>query len=159
MTNTVLSRKGGSTAGPATSNRAPQIVTHEINIADYAAIVTTGGLAQVLYIPADTYFRLLRVEYVTAISLDSGGSGRIDIGDAADDDEFVSNSTTFTAGTDPTLLKGDGSSGDCYTAADAISLKLTGDKLAGGTANATGIVRFVWLQGDVSRNAKAVAGN
>jgi hypothetical protein len=149
MANVTSLAKGGTANSPAT-NRAPNIVTHEVNIASaVAAGLATTEYVVVTNIPADTYFRLLQVEVVTSLSL--GAGARIDLGDSADDDEFVSNATTLTAGTNLTLLKGDGSSGDVYTAADTLRLKVTGGTLA------SGILRFVWLQGDTARNALAVS--
>jgi hypothetical protein len=147
MANVLTKAKGGSIAGPL-SNQTIQIVKHELDIADFvAAGGATTELFRVVTIPADTYFKLLQVEVVDALSL--GGSARIDIGDSADDDEFVSNATTLTAGTNLTLAKQNGSSGDVYTAADHISVKVT------GAAIATGKLRFVWEQADCSRNAPA----
>ena len=145
---------GTGIAGTGTGNMGPKRWTSEINIATYAATVTTGGYIVVMNIPADTYFTLEQVEVVTALSLDASAS-RVDIGDSADDDEFVSNASTLTAGTNLTLIKVNGSSGNVYTAADTIRLKLTGDKLAGGTANATGVLRFVGTLMDTSRKAAA----
>jgi len=142
----------GGTSG-VTGGFAPTIWRHEIDIADAAGTVTTGGYTVVINIPADTYFTLEQVEVVEALDLDSGSSDRVDIGDSADDDEFVSNATTLTAGTNLTLLKVNGSSGNVYTASDTIRLKLTGDKLAGGTANATGKLRFVGTIMSTARKA------
>jgi len=156
MANITTLALGGSTGPVGATGPSPTVWTHEINLADAAATVTTGGLIRVVNCPADSVFTLDRVEIVTAVSLDSGASGRIDVGDSADDDEFVSNHTTFTAGTDATLLKTTGSTVGAYTSADHISLKVTGDKLAGGTANATGIIRFAGTCYSVARNAKAV---
>jgi hypothetical protein len=153
MANQTTLAKGGSTVPVAT-----QTLTrwdHEIDIADAAGTVTTGGYTVVLNIPADTYVTLEQVEVVTALDLDSGASDRVDIGDSADDDEWVSNATTLTAGTNLTLLKVNGTPGNVYTAADTIRLKLTGDKLAGGTANATGKLRFVGTIMSTARNAMA----
>lgn len=130
----------------------PRKWSHEIDIADAAGTVTTGGYTVVINIPADTKFTLEQVEVVEAISLDASSS-RIDIGDSADDDEFVSNATTLTAGTNLTLLKNNGSSGNVYTSADTLRLKLTGDKMAGGTADATGKLRFVGTIMSTARNA------
>jgi hypothetical protein len=153
MTN-ISTLAAGGTSGSAIGSVGPRKVTHEINLADLASTVTTGGYAVVASIPAGTYFRLLAAQIVTTLAVDAA-TQRIDLGDTDDDDEFVSNHSTATAGTYMTLLKGDGSLGDVYTSAKEIRMKLTGDKLAGGTANATGIVRFVWLQMDASRNAAA----
>lgn len=156
MANITTTAKGGTANSVAASNPL-QLVTHEINIADVAATVTTGGYATIVNVPADTYYEFLQAEVVTTLDLDSSTSDRVDIGDETDDDQFVSNATTLTAGTNLTIATTVGSLGLVYTAGEAVRLKLTGDKLAGGTANATGIIRFVWLQGDTSRKAPAVA--
>lgn len=147
MANVTTLAKGG-TVGFSGNGYSPVVVHHEIDIADAVA----AGLATTQYIvvanlPADTFFELEQVEVVDTVVL--GGSARIDIGDSADDDEFVSNATTYTAGTNLTLLKNNGSSGNVYTAADSLRLKLTGDAIA----SATGKIRFVWLQADTSRLA------
>ena len=149
MANILTLAKGGS--GQALATEQLTRWTHEIDMADLASTVTTGGYAVVVNIPADTYFTLEQVEVVTAISLDASSS-RVDIGDSADDDEFVSNATTLTAGTNLTLIKVNGTPGNVFTAADTLRLKLTGDKLAGGTANATGILRFVGTIMSTKRN-------
>lgn len=141
MTNQTTLAKGG-TSGASGEITGVKRWTHEIDIADAATVVTTGGYTVVVNVPVDTYITLEQVEVVTAVSLDASSS-RIDIGDSVDDDEFVSNASTLTAGTNLTLLKVNGSYGNVYTTADSIRLKLTGDKLAGGTANATGKLRFV----------------
>jgi len=119
---------------------------HEIDIAE----LVTSGLATTEYavvvnIPADSFFRLHQVEVVTALSL--GAGARIDIGDSADDDEFVTNASTLTAGTNLTLLKNDGSSGSVYGAADTLRLKVTGGTIA------TGKLRFVYELDSTARNA------
>lgn len=126
--------------------------TNEIDLADWTTTLTTGGYIVVMNIPANTYFTLEQVECVTTVDADAT-TERLDIGDSADDDEFVSNAATVTAGTDLTLIKVNGSSGNVYTSADTLRLKVTGDKLAGGTANATGIVRFVGTCMSTARNA------
>ena len=156
MTNITTTAKGGASTGNTSVGQAPVIVTHEINIADIAATVTTGGYATIVNIPDNTYFQFLQAECVTTVSLDASSS-RVDIGDVADDDQFVSNASTLTAGTVLTIATPTGSPGLVYDTTEAIRLKLTGDKMAGGTANATGIIRFSWLQGNCNRNAKAVA--
>ncbi len=136
---------GGSTV--AVANQGPTKWTHEINMADVTSLTTEYTV--VLNIPADTYFTLEQVEVVTTLDLDSGASDRVDIGDSADDDEFVSNATTLTAGTNLTLLKNNGSSGNVYTAADTLRLKLTGNKVG---STATGILRFVGTIMSTARN-------
>lgn len=156
MTNVTSSPPAvGGTSGVAVGvNGGPRKWTNEIDIADYADTVTTGGYIVVLNVPADTTYTLDNVECVTAVSLDAA-TNRVDIGDSADDDEFVSNAATLTAGTNLTLLKTTGSVVGANPSADSIRLKLTGDKLAGGTADASGIIRFVGTIMDCSRNAPA----
>lgn len=156
MTNSTAYKIGGSTGTVSAGEGQPvRMVKVELDIANVAATVTTGGVATIMTLPIDTYFKFIRAELVTAVSLDSSTSGRIDIGDATDDDQFVSNATTFTAGTDLTVITENGEDGPVYLAANALNIKLTGDKMAGGTANATGKVRFVFLIGDASRLAFA----
>jgi len=129
----------GSTVGVAGETIGIQRWEHEISI---AALVTAGLLtteyAVVLNVPADTYLTLEQVEVVDALSL--GAGARIDIGDSADDDEFVSNATTLTAGTNLTLIKVNGSSGNVYTAADTIRLKVTGGTIASGKLRFAGTI-------------------
>lgn len=154
MTNSTVAKVGGVTGSLSAGEGQPiRLVKLELDISKVAALVTTGGYATLMTIPADTYFKFYRAEVVTAVSLDSSSSGRIDIGDSGSLTIFVSNQTTFTAGADMTIAAETGSSGPCYTAADELRIKLTGDKLSGGTANATGIIRVVIAVGDVSRLA------
>lgn len=153
MTSQTSLALGGSSGVGSSQNRGPTAWFHEIDIADAATVVTTGGYTAVLNIPADTLVTVERFEIVEAVSLDSSTSGRIDLGDSSDDDQFISNLTTFTAGTDGTIVDSRGSPVGAYTAADSIRLKLTGDKLAGGTANATGKVRAVGTIMSTARNA------
>lgn len=157
MTNSTAFKIGGSTGTVADGSGQPvRIVKVELDIADVAALVTTGGLATIMTLPANTYFRFLYAESVTAVSLDSGASGRIDIGDDSDDDQYVTNQTTFAAGTIFTIAAGGNvhTDGEVTGAADSVAVKLTGDKLSGGTANATGIIRMVFLLGDATRKAQ-----
>lgn len=148
MANVTTLAKGGTGVAALANAEFPVIIKHEVDVAEaVAAGLATTEYVVVTNIPADTYFRLLQVEVVETVSL--GGSARLDLGDSADDDEFVSNATTYTAGTNLTLLKGDGSSGDVYTAADTLRLKVTGL----GVASATGKIRFVWMQAPTDRKA------
>lgn len=145
----VTTLAAGGTSGIAKGAVAPVIVKHEIDIADaVAAGLATTEYVVVTNIPADTYFRLLQAEVVDAVVLGSGA--RIDLGDSADPDEFVSNASTLTAGTNLTLIKGDGSSGDVYTAADTLRLTVTGAGIVSGK------IRFVWMMADTTRNAPAL---
>ena len=144
---------GGSTGLVAQGYQAsPRIVKIELDIADVAATVTTGGLVKYV-LPANTYFQFLYAEIIDTLDLDSSTSDRIDIGDASDDDQYVSNATTLTAGTVLTIVTPTHTDGLVVGAADFLSVKLTGDKLAGGTANATGKLRMVVLVGDCQRLA------
>lgn len=158
MANVTTLALGGATTGIVGSQaQGPQKWQHEIDIAEaVAAGVTTGGYVNIINVPADTYFTLEQAEIVTTLDLDSSTSDRVDVGDT-DDDEFVSNATTLTAGTNLTLLKVNGTYGNVYTTADSVRLKLTGDKLAGGTADATGKIRFAGFVCDMKRAARAEA--
>lgn len=145
MSNVTTLAKGG-TSGVAGETIGIRRWTHEIDIADaVAAGLATTEYVVVVNIPADTYFTLEQVEVVTALSL--GAGARIDIGDSADDDEFVSNATTLTAGTNLTLAKVNGSSGNVYTAADTLRLKVTGGTIA------SGLLRFAGTIMPTGRNA------
>jgi hypothetical protein len=145
MANVTTLKKGG-TSGTVFPERPVSIVTHEIDIATaVAAGLATTELVTVATIPADTYFKLLQVEVVTALSL--GANARIDLGDGTDDDEFVSNATTLTAGTNLTITKDSFTAGGTLSAADSLLLKVTGDTLASGK------LRFVWMQASTERNA------
>lgn len=146
MTNTTI---GGSAGLVSTGiGQAPRIVKISLDIADVASTVTTGGLVKYI-LPADTYFQFLNATARTALSLDSASSGRVDIGDQDDDDQYVTNQTTYTAGTRFTIASGGNTHSDglVVAAADFLAVKLTGDKLAGGTANATGIIDITILVG------------
>ncbi len=144
MTNITIGGSAGLVAaGPAQPVRLAKIT---LDISDVASTVTTGGLVKYI-LPANTYFQFLYAEVVTAISLDASAS-RIDIGDADDDDQYVSNASTLTAGTALTIVTPTHTDGLVTGAADFLAVKLTGDKLAGGTANATGVLRMVVLLGD-----------
>jgi hypothetical protein len=151
MTDTTI---GGSTGLVAAGITQPvRLVKIELDVADVAATVTTGGLVKYI-LPANTYFQFLYAEAVTTLDLDSSTSDRVDIGDASDDDQYVSNATTLTAGTAFTIATSTHTDGLVTGAADFLSVKLTGNKLAGGTADATGIIRMVVLLGDCTRTAK-----
>lgn len=153
MANVTTLKAGGTGAGYSGQN-GDGIFKHEINIADaVAAGLATTEQVKVADVPADSFFELLQVENATALDLDSGSSQQIDVGDGTDDDEFVAAATTEAAGTNHTIAKQTFTGGQVISSADAIWLKLTGDKLAGGTADATGIIRFVWKQYDTGRNA------
>jgi hypothetical protein len=146
MANVTTLASGSTTGVGPSGTKSLRVWQHEIDIADF---VTAGGLtteyAVVVNIPADTYFTLEQVEVVDALSL--GAGARIDIGDSADDDEFVTNATTLTADTNLTLAKVNGSSGNVYTAADTLRLKITGGTIA------SGVLRFVGTMASTARNA------
>lgn len=146
-------RAGGTVAGYH-GNVGNDIFKHEIDIADALtnnSTATTGDQFAVVTVPADSFFELLQVENATALDLDSGSSQRIDVGDGTDDDEFLTNITTETAGTNHTITKQTFTGGQVISAADTMYLKLTGDKITAGTA--TGTIRFVFKMHDTARNA------
>jgi len=155
MTNSTAFKIGGSTGTVSSGDSQPvRIVKVELDVADVAALVTSGGLATIMTLPANTYFQFLYAEAVTTIDLDSSTSDRVDIGDDSDDDQYVTNQTTLTAGTAFTIATPTHTDGLVTGAADSVTVKLTGDKLAGGTANASGIIRMCFLIGDCSRKAQ-----
>lgn len=118
------------------------ILKFELDMADVAALGTfsTGDGIKLLDAPADTYFELVQAEVVTALA----GITRVDVGDSQDDDEFITNQTTVSAGTNMTLTKETFTNGKVLSAADDFIVKLTGTP-------STGIIRFVALVGDATR--------
>lgn len=161
MTNSTAYAIGGNDVIAAGKSNSV-IVKGTFDIANVAATVTTGGYAEILQVPANTFFEILAAEIVTVTDLDASTSDRVDIGDADDDDLYVSNATTNTAGYDyvltgATTLDSTHRTSKLYTDAGSIRLKLTGDKLAGGTANASGKIRFVFRLTDTNDVALATA--
>jgi len=143
MANVTTLACGGSTV--VVPGSKPMDIHWEIDIAE----AVTAGLATTEYVtvfsfPADTYYKIKQIEVVEALSL--GAGARIDVGDAADDDEYVTNATTLTAGTNLTLT----SDNEKYQGSAAeIRLKVTGGTIA------TGKLRFVVEVGSMVRNANA----
>lgn len=117
-------------------------------ITDNGAFTSTNQV-NLMTIPADTKVTIDQVEVITAFSLGSTGN-RLDLGDSADDDEFVSNATSYAAGTNLTLLKNVGSSGSVYSAADQLLLKISGNAIASGKLRVYGTAY------SSARNAPAV---
>lgn len=158
MTNSTAYKIGGTSGIVAGHNHpAVRCVKLELDVADVASTVTTGGYAELLTLPANAFFRFIGAKAITALSLDSSSSGRVDIGDEDDDDQFCTNITTYTA--DTVFARASGgeyhSDGEMMgAAAGSFRIKLTGDKLAGGTANATGIIQVIFLIGDPGRLAQ-----
>ena len=156
MTNSTAYKIGGTGELVASGYDAPvRLIKLELDVADVAATVTTGGYAELATLPAYAFVRFIGAKAVTALSLDSASSGRVDIGDEDDDDQFVTNQTTYGAG----LVFTRASGGEYHTDGEMISssagslrIKLTGDKLAGGTANATGIIQVNLLVASGVRN-------
>lgn len=137
MANVTTLAMGGTTNVAVGNSVGSNLMKFEVDIAE----AVTAGLATTEYvvvvnIPADTYFQLRQVEVVETLSL--GAGARIDIGDSVDDDEFVTNATTLTAGTNLTLLKSNLSNGDVTPTAETLRLKVTGGTIA------TGKLRFVF---------------
>lgn len=154
MTNSTTYRFGGDDLVSIGQDKTA-VIGGTFDIANVAATVTTGGYAEILAIPANTFFEILAMENVSAISIDSGSSNRVDLGDGDDDDLYVTNATTATAGYDYVMTGASTLSSTAkifklYSSAGSIRLKLTGDKLGGGTANATGKIRFVFRLTDCS---------
>jgi len=141
----VTSLVAGSGTGISAGVRNIRTVRHSIDIAD----AVTEGLLTTEYVtvfsfPADTYYKVLAVEVVEACSL--GAGARLDVGDADDDDEYVTNATTLTAGTKLTLTA---DTEKLQDAASEIRLKVTGGTIA------SGVVSFILLVGDISPNVNA----
>jgi len=143
----VTTLSAGSNNSLAIGTSVPKTYKFEVDIAD----AVTAGLLTTEYVtvftfPADTYLEILNIEVTTACSL--GAGARIDVGDTTDDDEFVTNATTLTAGTNLTLTA---DSVKTLVAADEIRLKVTGGTIA------SGVISFVVRATDISPrlNAKA----
>ena len=145
MTNVTTLAIGG-TVNTSFGQKTPQTVSHEIDI----ATAVSRGLATTEYvvainIPAHTHLQLYNATVVNALSL--GAGARIDIGDSADDDRFVTNATTLTAGTNLTLAVGE----RYYATADTLRIKVTGGTIA------SGLIRFTIGLVDCTRNPAATA--
>jgi len=141
----VTTLSAGSNSALSKGLRTVNVYEHTIDIADAVAegLLTTEYVT-VFSFPADTWYKILAIEVVDALSL--GGSARIDVGDADDFDEYVTNATTLTAGTRLTLT----ADNEKYqNSAAEIRLKVTGDAIASGT------ISFVVLAADTSSNANA----
>ena len=124
----VTNLSAGSNSSLAVGSSELKIYRHTIDFADAVA----EGLATTEYVtvftfPADTYYEILAVEVIDALSL--GAGARIDLGDAGDDDEYVTNATTLTAGTRLTLTA---DTKKLQNAASEIRLKVTGATIASG---------------------------
>lgn len=140
-----------SGTSPATGLSAyvnpPVVVKHEVNLAELRNITgfATGDQIALLSVPEDTLVLALVLENATAVT----NVTRFDLGDGSDDDRFVTNALTFTAGTNHTIVL---DAPYHYTAADTIDLKVTGT-----IASATGTVRIVAVLADASRKAPATS--
>lgn len=125
----------------------PVVVKHEIDLSKLRTItgfVTTDQIA-LLSVPAETLVLGLVLENVTALT----NVTRLDLGDGGDDDRFVTNATTLTAGTNHAIIL---DAPYLYATADTIDLKV-----AGTIASATGTVRIVAVLADASRKAPATS--
>lgn len=138
----VTTKAAGGT--DTTTGKGGEVLTHVLDIADFVA---AGGATteqfRAVNIPAKSVARLLAVEVTEALSLGTGA--RVDIGDSTDDDEFVTNATTLTAGTFLTLLKNDTTQGLFNSTADSIEAKITGGTIA------TGKLKFYYELAGASR--------
>ena len=140
MANVTTLKLGGATNVGTGFISGFEYFVHEIDIADaVAAGLATTEYVEVVSLPADTVLDVVQVEVVTSLSL--GAGARIDLGDSIDDDEFVTNATTLTAGTNLTLA----ATRFVYSAADSLRLKVTGGTIASGK------IRFVFGLLDTSR--------
>jgi len=140
MSNVTTLKIGGDSNVATGAVSGMEYFFHEIDIAE----AVTAGLATTEYVevvglPADSFLDLKQVEVVEALSL--GAGARIDLGDSGDDDRFVTNATTLTAGTNLTLAV----TSRAYSAADSLRLKVTGGTIA------TGKIRFVFGLLDTAR--------
>lgn len=130
----------GGTVNTAYGQTGLEIVKHEIDIAEaVSAGLATTDYVVAINIPANTHLYVYQANVVDALSL--GAGARIDIGDSADDDRFVTNATTLTAGTNLTLAAGQ----FFYGTANTIRVKVTGGTIASGK------LRFVFGLVDCSR--------
>jgi len=147
---TTLAQGGNDIAAGGAAKQGLRFLKAEFDIADFtAAGGVTTDTATIWNVPADTYFELIQAEVVTAFSL--GAGARIDIGDESDDDEFVTNATTLTAGTNLTLAKETFTGGKVISAADSLRVKVTGGTIA------SGVLRLVAVVGDAQRKAIATS--
>lgn len=144
MSNVTSLRQGAATTNSTGKDLKPNILKHEINIAD----AVTAGLANAEYIevwgfPAGTVLRDIRAQIVTNFSL--GAGARLDLGDAANASAYVNNATTLTA--DTWLTQVSNSVPAFYSSAGSIRLKVTGGTIA------TGKIRLVATVEDYTRKA------
>lgn len=124
------------------------LVKFELDIAEaVAAGLATTEYVTLLNLPADTYFKLVQAEVVTALSLGSGPS--ITVGDEDDADEFITADSTLTAGHNYTITKDNHSDGDVVAAASEVRCYVTGGTIA------SGVIRFTGIIGNSARNAIA----
>lgn len=149
---------GGDT-NVGVGNGTLQIVKLEYDLTDIQAKITAAGgtiasgdSIKLLDLPVDTYFELVRVEIVGAISI--GTSGAFIIGDTQDDDECVTTQSTLTAGTDVAITKATVTNGRVLTAADDLLMKVS---VGSGSVALAGKLRLVALMGDGARRANAVS--
>lgn len=144
----VTSLAAGGTAGIAFDKGG--VLFHEIDVAAaVAAGLTSGAYVTVLNVPVDSYFRLLQAEIVDAFVLGSGAD--LLLGDNQDADEFVTTTSTLTAGTNLTLTKQNGTDGDVFLTAGDVRMTLTGASITAGTA--TGKIRFAYFLESTARIA------
>lgn len=137
--------------GRATTNIAvgpfqPQVVKHELKLADIvtAGLVTTD---KVVYfnVPAGTLVEDMQVQIVDA-ALSLGSGPRVDVGDSSADTTYVNNASTLTNNLYLTVA----TASKFYSAADTIFVKITG-----GTIASTGTIRIVAKLSDYTRNTPA----
>jgi hypothetical protein len=153
MANVTTLKIGGTTGRPGTYPPIP-VLKAEINIAKaVAAGLATTEYVKVLDIPANTRLKIWAVRNATALSL--GSSPRLDLGDADDDDLYVSNASTLTVNTNhaltgDTAISATARTEKTYSAAGELRLKVTGGTLT------SGVVQIVYSLIDLGRNPQAV---
>ena len=130
-TRTGALRGTASTTGyAALPTKAVYTQTFEFDIAkDITAngAIASADIINLIPIPDNTLLYVNGVINGSALVL--GTSGVVELGDNSDDDRFVANQTTTTAGAAATI-EAVGQTGYTYTAADTLSLKLSN---SGGT--------------------------
>lgn len=135
MANVLTLKRGGSTSNGVNTNHV-EIIRHTIDVAAaVTAGLTTGAYVVVQTIPAHSRLKIWGLRNSTLLVLGSGP--RLDLGDADDDDLYVSNATTLTSQTDHALTGDTAISATArvektFGTAGELRLKITGGTLTSG---------------------------
>lgn len=118
----------GGTGQPAKGiGRGRQVLQASCDIANFVAYGgTTTQSVKLANVPANTLVIVHAVWNATALSLGSGPA--ISVGDSASNTQWVNANSTTTANTYATLAN----TSKSYTAADALTVTITGGTLASG---------------------------